>query len=216
MSTFRHARSMLSSAALLLGLFFLSQMSSPGVVLAQQDQALTADTVQRVTSLTRIGTYPLPSQELRYLLTHEPETTATDEGRVLEKMHELQGPGGPLLRLVAQTSSPKMHGPATASQKQTRPELASSTPDLAFPENVMQKVSHLTHISQMIPYTGVNTIVAMFDSLTSNYYQIQDEGPFQAHVRFFKTSPLGVEAKLEPLNQTQESFQSELVLEFNY
>jgi hypothetical protein len=91
-----------------------------------------------------------------------------------------------------------------------------SEPGPALSKALLQKVSLFSEATQMLSYSGVNTVVAMFDSLTSNYYQAMDVGPVEAHVRFLRNSPQGMEAKLWTMQNAKDPFQSELVLEFSY
>ena len=218
MSTSRHAKSVSLFSALLLGAIFVAHMSNSAPCYARGAQSPVNDDVQLMSSLTRISTYPLQSQELRYLLTDSPSLEDSRRQDIQEQIQQHHEPFENPARLIAgETALPPAYS-AESDDGNSCPdqELATVHSGLTFSEILRAKVNNLTQISQMVQYAGVNAIVAMFDSVTSNYYRAQNASPIQAHVHFLKSSPIGIESKLHHLADVREAFQSELGLEFSY
>jgi hypothetical protein len=195
---------------------FCFHLISPNQALADSQGAVTS-VDEQVTSLTRIGTYPLPSQELRYFLNDDLEAPSPDDGVI--RHQQPQEPRTPFdltsMHLAGHAEDIDLDAKAQ-QEASSDSEQNLSESGLALSKTLLQKVSLFSEATQMLSYSGVNTVVAMFDSLTSNYYQAMDVGPVEAHVRFLRNSPQGMEAKLWTMKNSKNPFQSELVLEFNY
>ncbi len=218
MSASRYAKSFSLFSALLLGAFFAAHLGSSAPCHAEEAQWPVSDDVQLVSSLTRISAYPLQSQELRYLVNDSPTLESSKGQEIQEQIQQHHEPLENPVRLIAGGTALPLAGSAESDDANSCPdqELATVHPGLSFSEILRAKVNNLTQISRIVPYAGGNAIVAMFDSLTSNYYRAQKASPVQAHVHFLKSSPKGIESKLHHLNNERDVFQSELVFEFSY
>jgi len=215
-NTLSQTRTALSVFSMLLtAVVFCFYLSSPTQAFADKNKAVVTSNEQ-VTSLTRISEYPLPSQELRYLLKEESKTDSPADSLIREQRPEKpQVPVDPATMFAGPAEQVDMEALA---QKTSLPdsELDMASAAKTLSESLIQKVSIFSEATQMFSYSGVNTVVAMFDSLTSNYYQAMNAGPIQAHIRFLRGSPQGMEAKLWTMKRADDPFQSELILEFNY